>query len=135
MAAYTYPSYVLSISNTYDTMAEITSPIDELNDLVDAGLLVAEIPTWHLFIRDYDCTASIECRDIDRYTHHRAADCTFFYALHHAPGHISCEGMVATLLVVRSHRIWPMPPHTTSAQWSYICVRASRTRDAWNVRY
>ena len=34
MAAYTYPSYVLSISNTYDTMAEITSPIDELNDLV-----------------------------------------------------------------------------------------------------
>jgi hypothetical protein len=68
MAAYRYSSYVLCISKTDDILAEITSTVDELNDLEDASLLIAEISAWPLFIRVYGCTAPFEYCNIGRFT-------------------------------------------------------------------
>src|SRR5260370_34833028 len=99
MAAYRYSSNVLCISQTNDLLAEITSTINELNDLEDAGLFIAEISAWPLFMRVYDCSARFEYCSIDRYTLYRAANSAFFYPLYLASEGISYEGMVATLSV------------------------------------
>ena len=116
MAASRYSSYVLSVSETDDVLAEIASTVDELNDLEDAGLLIAEISAWPLFIRVYSCTARFEYCNIGRYILHRVANSTIHYPLYLAPERIQYEGMDAALSVVCSYSFWSMPHRATSAQ-------------------
>src|SRR6516225_3767734 len=107
MASYRYSSYVLSVSETDDVLAEIASTVDELNDLEDAGFFVAEISAWPLFIRDHGCTARFEYCDICRNAIHRATYNPFLHPLYLAPERIQYEGMDTALSVVCSYVFWP----------------------------
>src|SRR5258708_7410206 len=135
MAAYRYSSFVLSLFNTDVTLAAGTNPTAELNDLEDAGLLIAEISAWPLFIRHHGCIAAVECCSNDRYPDYRSANRAFLYSHPCSSGRIRCQATFTALSFASFRGFWSEFCHIVSTQWSCIHSRAICASDARHERY